>query len=156
MRQIFASADDAEITSRKADSRIRFALAYTMTQLRRHLGVLDEVASVMERGGSLAECIVTMEGCKNLSGATVVMGGGEYELRRRHDFRSNKVGWIERIFLGDEKTADTDRDRLVEGKGGGYRKEKRFQLTGDDALYAATAVSLAFLAWASAGGLSLH
>jgi hypothetical protein len=156
LRQIFASANDAEITSREANNRIRFALAYTMTQLRRHLGVLDEVASVMERGGSLAECIVTMEECKNLSGATVVMGGGEYELCRRQDFRSSKVGWIERIFLGDEKTADTDRDRLVEGKGGGYRKEKKFRLTGDDALYAAMAVSLAFLAWASAGGLSLH
>jgi hypothetical protein len=155
LRQIFAAAD-SEISTREADNRVRFALAYTMSQLRRHLEVLDKVASVMERGGSLAECIVAMEEYKSLSGATVVMNSGDYELRRRQDFRSNKVGWIERIFLGDEKTADTGRDRLVDGKGGGYRKEKRFQLTGDDALYAALAVSLAFLAWASAGGLSLH
>jgi hypothetical protein len=151
LRQIFASAE-SEISSREADNRIRFALGYTISQLRRHLGVLDEVASVMERGGSLAECILAMEECKHISGATLM---GDYELRRRQDFRSNKAGWFERVFLGDEKTIDTDRDRLVEGKGGGYRREK-FQLTGDDPLYAALAVSLAFLAWASAGGLSLH
>ena len=44
---------------------------------------------------------------------------------------------------------------VVYGKGGGDRKQK-FQLTGDDPLYAALASAALFLAWASSGGLTLH
>lgn len=151
LRQLFSAAD-SELSDREIDNRIRYALGYTMSQLRRHLGVLDALAAVMERDGSVEECVLAIETCENVSGQGII---GDYELNRRKSFREAQASWIERIFLGDEKTADTAEDRMVEGKGGGYKKET-FRLTGDDPLYAAMAVALGFLAWASSGGLSLH
>ena len=58
-------------------------------------------------------------------------------------------------MLGGGKNADTEDAAVIYGKGGGDRKEK-FQLTGDDPLYAAGAAAAAFAIWASSGGLSLH
>ena len=144
LRQIFA-ASQQEMTEREAENRIRYALGYAISQLRLHLGALDALAEVMERDGSVAECVRAIETCENVSGQDGIMG--DYELQRRKRFQEG-VGWI-------EKGIDTVEDRFAEGKGGGDRKQE-FALTGDDALYAALTVSLAFLAWASAGGLSLH
>ena len=64
------------------------------------------------------------------------------------------VYWSE-YFSAVKKTADTEEDRLIEGRGGGYIKES-VQFTGDDPLYAALAASFVFFVWASSGGLSLH
>jgi len=152
LRQIFAAAEP-KLTDREMENMIRYTLGYTVSQLRRHLGVLDALAAVMERGGSVAECVLAIESCENVNGFDGLLG--DYELRRRQDFRSKSGNLIERVFLGGERNIDTDENCLVEGKGGGYRKETA-RLTGDDPLYAAIAVALGFLAWASSGGLSLH
>ena len=80
---------------------------------------------------------------------------GDYELRRRRNFRTERAGWIEGVFLGGGRNIDTDEDRMLEGKGGGSQKQT-VRLTGDDPLYVALALSIGFLLWASAGGLSLH
>ena len=62
---------------------------------------------------------------------------------------------LERVLLGEPKTADKKDDRFVEGKGGGYKKQQ-YLLTGDDPLYLALGIATVFLLWASSGGLSLH
>jgi hypothetical protein len=151
LKQLFNSAQSG-IDERGASNRIRFALGYTMSQLRLHLGALDALVEVMARDGSVAECVLAIETCQNLSGNDGI--SSDYEVRRREKLRSEGVNPLERLFLGD-KTADTQETRVVEGVGGGLRKEN-FSLTGDDPLYAAVAVALAFLLWAFAGGLSLH
>ena len=123
--------------------------------LRQHLGVLDALAETMERDGSVADCILAMEECPNVAGYTLK---GDYDKVRRERFRAEERGlrgWIERTFLGGSKTIDVQDSGVIEGKGGGERKQG-FQLTGDDPLYAALAMALAFSAWASNGGLSLH
>ena len=152
LKQIYASAEGG-MTEREVDNRIRYCLAFTMTQLRRHLGVLDAVASTMEKDGSVADCILSMETCENKSGEDGIMG--DYELRRRQQFRNEGTGWIEHVLLGDTRNIDEEAGGMVEGKGGGYQQQS-FRLTGDDPLYAALAVALGFLAWASSGGLTLH
>ena len=140
---------------REMDTRTRFALGYAMGLLRQHLGVLDALAETMERDGSVADCILAMEECPNVAGYTLK---GDYDKVRRERFRAEERGlrgWIERTFLGGSKTIDVQDSGVIEGKGGGERKQG-FQLTGDDPLYAALAMALAFSAWASNGGLSLH
>lgn len=152
LRQIFNSANE-EIPEREVENRIRFALGFTMSQLRRHLGALDALVDAMERDASVNECVVAIEQCENVSGQDGIMG--DYELRRRETLRSEGANLLEQFFLGNEKNIDTVEDRYVEGKGGGSRKQK-LQLTGDDPLYLALAVASVFLAWASSGGLTLH
>lgn len=152
LRQLFNSADQ-ELDERAMENRIRFALGYTMSQLRLHLGALDALAEVMENDGSVAECVVAIETCPNVSGQDGIMG--DYEQRRKEKFNAQGLGVLERVLLGGGRNADVKEDRLVEGKGGGYIREK-FQITGDDPLYLALAVSSFFVLWASSGGLSLH
>ena len=140
---------------REMDSRTRFALGFAMGLLRKHLSVLDALAEVMESDGTVAECILAIEECTNVGGYTV---NGDYEKVRRERFRAEERGvasWIERTFLGAGRTIDVQDSEIIEGKGGGERK-KGFQLTGDDPLYAAVAVAIAFFAYASSGGISLH
>lgn len=152
LRQIFSSADP-ELSERDMENRIRFAIGFTMTQLRLNLGTLDALAEVMGRGGSVSECIAAIETCENRSGNDGIFG--DYELRRRQEFKALGVGVLERLFLG-EKNADTEENRLVEGRGGGYVKEKKFiNITGDDPLYIALGIAFIFLAWATSGGISL-
>jgi hypothetical protein len=108
----------------------------------------------MEKDGSIAECVYAIEMCSNVSGQDGIMG--DYEQRRKKErFASEGIGILERLLLDGGKNADVEEDRLVEGRGGGYMKE-RFQITGDDPLYLALAVSSFFVLWASSGGLSLH
>jgi hypothetical protein len=152
LREIFYSAEE-EIPEREVENRIRFALGFSMSILRQHLGALDALAAVMARDGSVAECVLAIETCDNVNGQDGIMG--DYELRRREAFRSEGLGLVERVFLGSGKNIDAVEDRLVEGKGGGSRKET-FRLTGDDPFYLALAVAATFCVWASAGGLSLH
>ena len=146
LRQLFAASEE-EMTEREIENRIRFSLAYTLSQLRLHLGALDALAMVMDRSGSVAECVWAIESCQNVSGQTGILG--DYERERRKRFQAS-VGWIE------QKSIDATEDRFVEGKGGGDRKQEAFALAGDDPLYFALASSLIFLLWASSGGLSLH
>jgi hypothetical protein len=156
LQQIFQSAEE-EISEREAENRIRFAIAYTMTQLRRHLGALDALAEVMERGGSVAECVMAIEGCENVSGQDGILG--DYEVRRREAFRSEQVNWIERLFLSGSKNMDTDKYDGVTGaseEDSIWNSIRNFRMTGDDPVYAALALAFAFLVWASSGGLSLH
>jgi hypothetical protein len=146
LRQIFAAAD-SKMADREAENRIRFALGYTMSLLRRHLGVLDALADAMEQDASVAECVVAMEKCKDISGPI------DYESQRRSKFRNE--GTIEKLLLGGKVDSDAWEDRFVEGKGGGSRKEV-VRLNGDDPLYLAISVAVVFLLWASSGGLTLH
>jgi len=149
-----------EMDERESNNRIRYAVAYTLTQLRRNLGVLDELVIAMDRGGSMGECVSVMESCEQRAGPPemLLMGSDVYELERRKKFRQESV--IEPILLGDSgRGMDDKEDRVKEGKGGGYRDERTGiipALTDDDPFYFAIFTSLAFLAWASAGGLSLH
>jgi hypothetical protein len=153
LRQIFGSAEP-ELSEKEMENRIRYSVGYTMSQLRLHLGALDALAEVMGRGGSVSECIEAIENCSNVSGNDGIFG--DYDLRRRKQFKSLGTGLFEMVFLG-EKNADTEEDRLIEGKGGGYRKAKGgIQISGDDPLYIAIGISLLFIAWAISGGLALH
>jgi hypothetical protein len=153
LRQIFSSAEP-ELLERDMENRIRFSLSFTMTQLRLHLGALDALAEVMERNGSVAECVAAIESCPNVSGNDGIFG--DYDLRRRQQFKSLGVNLWEKVLLA-EKNADTEETRLVEGKGGGYKKEKNklIQISGDDPLYIALGVAFIFLAWAAGGGMRL-
>ena len=140
---------------KEMDNRTRFALGYAMGLLRQHLGALDALAEKMEEDGSVVDCIVALESCTNVSGYTLK---GDYDKIRRERFQAEERGmggWIEKTFLGGSKTIDVEDSSVIEGKGGGDRKPT-FQLTGDDPIYAAVAVSLAFAAYAFNGGITLH
>ena len=65
------------------------------------------------------------------------------------------MGIVEKFVLGSDTSINGDDKMVKEGKGGGNRKQK-FELTGDDPLYAALEATAAFFIWASVGGLSLH
>lgn len=146
LRSIFASA---EIDEREADHRIRFALGFTLSQLRKHIHALDAVAAVMERDGTTSECVLAIETC------TTGENSSDYEIQRRADLQG-KANLLEKLLIGgDDNSIDTSQTDMVEGKGGGYRKET-FRLTGDDPLYAALVVAGGFLLWALSGGISLH
>ena len=150
LRQLFANAEPA-LSEKDMDNRIRYAIGFSMGQLRCHLGALDALIEAMEADASVDECILVIETCKNVRGANVM---NNYEKMRRKKIQNEGIGFIEKILLGG-KNIDTEDDSIVYGKGGGDRK-KGFQLTGDDPIYAALGVAFIFFTWASAGGLSLH
>ena len=154
LRQLFSGAEPA-LNKNEMETRIRYSMGYTMTQLRRHLGALDALAEVMERDGSVRECVEAIETCSNVSGFDGIKG--DYEIRRRKEFKEKGFNILEKALLG-EKNADTEETRMVEGQGGGYRKEpeRLINISGDDPLYIAMGFSFIFFAWASIGGLSLH
>jgi hypothetical protein len=152
LRQIFASSEP-ELSERDMDNRIRFSLGFAMTGLRLHLGALDALAVVMERGGTVSECVAAIEQCSTVSGNDGISGDQDYDVLRRRQFRSSGVTMWEK-FLLREKNADTEETRFVNGRGGGYKEDKRLlQITGDDPIYLALGISCIFLAWAISGGL---
>jgi len=155
LQQFFANAEP-ELSTRDKENRIRFAMGYTMTQLRLHLGCLDDLAEVMNRSGSVAECVSVIERCTNVSGNDGIFGD-DYELRRRKKMKSSTLGILEK-FLLSPRDVDTEEDRMVQGAGGGYRKEKPkfITISGDDPIYLAGGVACLFLAYAASGGISLH
>jgi hypothetical protein len=152
LKQIFNSAE-GKIEDRERENRIRYAIGYTVSQLRLNLGVLDDLAKVMDRGGSIAECVLAIENCSNRAGQNGVTK--DFDLRRREKIRQEASFFERLLFFGGERNIDTIEDRLVLGDGGGGRKVS-VRLPGDDPLYAAIAVALLFLFWAFSGGLSLH
>ena len=140
---------------KEMDNRTRFALGFCLGIMRQNLGALDALAVAMEEDASVGDCILALEECSNVSGYTLQ---GDYDKIRRERFRAEQRGlgsWVERTFLGGSKTIDVEDSSVIEGKGGGDRRQG-FQLQGDDVLYAAIAVSFCFFVWASNGGLSLH
>jgi hypothetical protein len=151
LRQLFNSAE-ANLSERDMENKVRYAIGFVTTQLRLHLGALDAVAEAMEKGASIAECVLAIENCSNISGNDGI--SEDYDVRRRKSFRLDRIGPIEKIFLGG-KNADVEETRVISGIGGGDKK-KSFAITGDDPLYAAIAVAVSFLIWAVNGGLSLH
>jgi hypothetical protein len=80
LRQIFANADPA-LSERDMDNRIRYSVGFAMTQLRLHLGALDALAEVMDRAGTVSECVAAIESCSNVSGNDGIFG--DYDIRRR-------------------------------------------------------------------------
>jgi hypothetical protein len=156
-----SSSPDADAMSdREMNNRLRYALGFTMSVLRRHLPQLDALAAVMEQNGSIAECIQAIETSKMMKSAMVENNSDTYELSRRERFRSQSlVTRVQKLFGGDMmksgRSIDTVEDRLEVGKGGGSRKQV-YRLTGDDPLYIAITIAGIFLVWALAGGLSLH
>ena len=156
-----ASSKDADaMTDREMNNRLRYALGFTMSVLRRHLQQLDALAAVMEQNGSIAECIQAIETPTTSSSSRVEFNSDTYELRRRERFLSQSmVGRIQHLFGGDMikngRSIDAIEDRLEQGKGGGSRKQV-YRLTGDDPLYVAVTIAGFFLIWALSGGLSLH
>ena len=127
-----------------------------MTQLRLHLGCLDELAEVMNRSGSVAECVSVIESCTNVSGNDGILVD-DYELLRRKEMKASTLGIFEK-FLLSPRDVDAEEDRLVQGAGGGYLEEKPkfIQISGDDPLYLAGGIACMFLAYAASGGISLH
>jgi hypothetical protein len=162
LKQILSmsSEDHEAMTDREMDNRLRYSLGFTMSVLRRHLRQLDALASVMERNGSITECIQAIETSTiGNNDATIGVYDENYERRRREMFRSYSVlSTMQQVFQlrsKSERNIDTVEDRLLEGKGGGSRKQV-YRLTGDDPLYAAITVAIIFLLWAISGGLTLH
>jgi hypothetical protein len=107
LRQIFASAEE-DMTDREVDNRIRFAMGYTISQLRLHLGSLDDLTSAMECNGSIVKCALAIESCDSVSGEDGIMG--DYECRCREAFCQEKAGVLEHIFLGGDKNIDQNED----------------------------------------------
>jgi hypothetical protein len=144
--QQFMASSSTELIDQEMQNKIRFALGYTMATLRRHLGALDALAEVMERDGSIAECIAAIEECESVSGlskndALMGMGVVDCERRRKESFRPvGLLKFAKSALLGGGKNADTEANDVVYGKGGGDRKEKSV-MTGDDPFYAAVAVA---------------
>jgi len=143
LRKIFASCEE-EMDEREMENRIRFAIGYGVSQLRLNLGLLDAVVEVMRGGGSVEECYLAIESCDNVR---------IDEVARRQRLRE-RMTLLERVLFRG-KNGDKEK-RVVQGKGGGDLEVDGFQITGDDALYAAIAVAFVFFVWASTGGLSLH
>lgn len=141
LKQIFRGAA-VEISEREADNRIRFALGYTMSQLRLHLPVVDALADAMETDASVADCVVAIETSRDISGGT------EYEQERRKRFSSESL--FERTLLGGRSNAELWDTNNADAK------PPLIELTGDDPVYLAVGVALVFFLWASSGGLSLH
>lgn len=141
-------------------TKVRFALGYNFSQMRRHLGALDALAAVMERGGSVEECVRAIETCEDASGLSNVFPGPR-RLQRYESLRKERLQQdytvLEKLVL--KKYADkngTDKG-ATEGRGGGDREDDgKFAVTGDDPLYLAGAAAVSFFVWASSGGLSLH
>jgi hypothetical protein len=131
-------------------------MGYTMTQLRLHLGCLDDLAEVMNRSGSVAECVSVIESCTNVSGNDGILVD-DYELRRRKEMKASTMGIFEK-FLLSPRDVDAEEDRMVQGAGGGYLQEKPkfIQISGDDPLYLAGGIACMFVAYAASGGISLH
>jgi len=159
LRIFFAAAADSVMSDdgdKKAENRIRYSVGYGITQLRRHMGALDALVEVMERDGTVAECVLAIENCPSVSGVGGLLGGSsDVERTRRERIRMDGVGLLERFLLCGGKNSDAEDDGVLLGDGGGGRKA-RFVLTGDDPLYVAGALAFSFFIWASNGGLSLH
>lgn len=151
LRSLFSAAD-ANLSEKEMENRIRYALGFTMAILKRNLGALDALVEAMEDNKSVVDCVLAIETCENVSGANVM---GNYEQQRKEKIQMEGIGILERYLLMGGKNADTEDNSVMEGKGGGDKKET-FQLTGDDPLYLALGAALLFFAWASSGGLSLH
>lgn len=91
LRQIFNNADP-ELTERDMENRIRYSIGFAMTQLRLHLGALDALAEVMDRSGTVSECVAAIEACSNVSGNDGIFG--EYDIRRRQNVSiSVAISW---------------------------------------------------------------
>ena len=151
LRYIFANAE-SDLSDKDIENRIRYAVGFGMTILRRHLGALDDVVLAMEKNSSVEDCILAIENCENKSGASAIEN---YEQIRREKIKMEGVSVFERTLLMGGKNLDTEDSSIIEGKGGGGRNAK-FQMTGDDPLYAAVAAAFLFFVWASTGGLALH
>jgi len=152
LNQLTAFLKSNDCTDEEIENKIRFAIGYNFSQLRRHMGVLDELAEAMEKGQTVAECVSVMERCANVAGLGTVME--RYEDTRKRKFEQ-EWNLQEKVLLGRQETSNGERTDVIEGKGGGGTKDK-FLLTGDDPFYAALALAFAFFVWASSGGLSLH
>ena len=107
---------------------------------------------MMERNGDVTKCVLAIETCTDVSEANIL---GDYEILRREKLQKDGVGFVERIILESNKMVVRENTSVIEGKGGGERKQK-FELTCNNLLYAALAITTAFVVWASTGGLSLH
>jgi len=140
LRQLFNSAQ-SELDEKDMEKRIRYALGYTMCQMRLHLGVLDSLADEMERGASVANCVLAIENCENVSGNDDGMVD-EYDTIRQEKFRAENTGFLEKLFL-EGKNSESEKTQLIEGIGGGSKKES-FKITGDDPLYYALAIAFFF------------
>jgi hypothetical protein len=162
LRQLFSYAEEnngpTTFTDKQMENRIRFAIGYGITLLRRNLPALDSLARVMERGGTVEECVVAIE----MSSASSALSWNDsnvdnYEERRKIWLQGSNS--LEQLVLSvGRKNADMPDDTRTEGKGGGEKQPKLFMspTTNDDPLIAALAIAAAFYLWAVSGGLSLH
>lgn len=137
------------ISEKETKNRIRFAMAFCITHLRLNMGALDALADVMERDGSLAECVVAIETFTNSDGQE--RNARNDELNRRESFR-NSLSFFERFVAPNKRDINANRVRRDDDE----RRLQELWLKGDNPFYAAIFVSLIFLCWASSGGMSLH
>lgn len=153
LRQLFSYAVEPTLTEKQIENRVRFAIGYGTTLLRRNLLALDSLAQVMERDGTIEECVVAIE--TSTQHKNTISVEANYEQRRKELLQGSNA--IERLFLSaGRKSADILEDR-TEGKGGGERQPRLFMSpVNDDPLIAALAIAATFYLWAISGGLSLH
>lgn len=138
LKQLFLNAESGKLSEKEMENRVKYAIGFGISQLRLNMGVLDDLAEVMTRDGSVAECIVTIESSENLRGMSVAEYG-----EGRQERLANDVGLFEKVLLGI----------FGENK----KKQKQIlDLQGDDPFYVALAAASIFFIWASSGGLSLH
>lgn len=160
LRQLFSYAEEnngpATIADKQMENRIRFAIGYGITLLRRNLLALDALARVMEQGGTVEECVVAIE-MSSTSSSRNDSNVDNYEERRKIWLQGSNS--LEQLVLSvGRKNADMLDDTKAEGKGGGEQQPRLFMnpTTNDDPLIAALAIAAAFYLWAVSGGLSLH
>ncbi|EED94721.1 predicted protein, partial [Thalassiosira pseudonana CCMP1335] len=62
LRRIYgAAASSKSMNASDEETPTRFALGYAMVLLRQHLGALDALAEIMEKDGTVADCILAIE-----------------------------------------------------------------------------------------------
>jgi len=153
-------------------------MGYTMSQLRLHLGCIDNLVDVMDNDGTLADCVLAIEKCENRSGNddnnnNIILNrydgsnygsnnyhsNNDYDYRRRQKLKSElgffaSMGIFQKFLFGPNNLDDgtIDGDDSAERRGA----LSNIQISGDDPLYLALGVACLFIAWATNGGLSLH
>jgi hypothetical protein len=153
------------LTESQMETRVRYGIGYGMSLLRRHLRELDALAAVMERQGSIAECVMAIEmtarnahdGAEDKDADVDVDPRAYEESRKEVLLGSNNP--VERFLLqqvlgGGKNAAQTS--NVSEGKGGGETQSNWTDSVTDEPFYAAIAVAGLFFLWAANGGLSLH
>jgi len=130
------------LSDKELENRLRYGLSFAVTQLRLHLGVLDDLTAAIEANASVEKCINIIETSNNIP---IELSIAEYETRRKANIIDN-IGVLDRLLF---------RDSFHNGKDD-EKNKPIFDIDGDQPFYLALAISIAFYIYAINGGISLH